>query len=51
MEPTRTLLKETDAFISAAEAIHALLACEPLPTVDREVIIVTAHDLLTQLKA
>jgi hypothetical protein len=51
MKPSRTLVKETDNFISACEAIHALLEREPLPTEDRDAIIIIARDLLTELKA
>ena len=51
MDPNVTLLKETENFLKASEDIHALLASGPLPTEDRDIIIITAHELLTELKA
>jgi len=51
MEPNVTLSKETENFVKASEDIHALLASGPIPTEDRDVLIITAHNLLTELKA
>ena len=51
MQPTtRTVRRETDNFVHACEAIHSLLESEPLPTGDRDVLIITARDLLNELK-
>ena len=51
MEPNLTIAKETENSVTACADIHALLACGPLSTDDRDIIIITAHDLLTELKA
>ena len=49
MESDVALEQETEKFIDACEVLHARLASGPPSTQDRDVIITTAHDLLTVL--
>ena len=51
MEPNLIIEKETENFVKACKEIHALLACGPLSTEDRDTIISTANKLLIELKA
>ena len=49
MESDFALEQETEKFIDACEVLHARLASGPLPSHDRDAILMTAHDLLTNL--
>ena len=51
MEPNLPIGKETEYFVKACQAIHALLACGPLHAKDRDIVISTANALLIELKA
>ena len=50
MEQDPSIGKEAESFVKACQALHALLACGPLPTHDRDIIISTANALLIELK-
>ena len=51
MESNLPIGKETEYFVKACQAIHALLACAPLHAKDRDIVISTANALLIELKA
>ena len=42
--------KEALDFVRTCEAIHALLAREPLSTGDRDLIVLSANELLNKLR-
>jgi hypothetical protein len=42
--------KEAKNFLNACELIHALLAREPLTSEDRDVIVLSANELLNKLR-
>ena len=49
-EPALIIEKQTENFVGASKEIQALLACGPLPEIDRALIISTVNELLTALK-